>query len=92
MIEEEDPINDGKMLLRVVIKILMGNSIPGNLAASRAREFLLKEVDPAEYQANAYERAQPQVIKIQENRLGDVFLREALTDWAIIISKFLHAL
>lgn len=51
-----------KMLLRVVMR----SSIPGNPAGSRAREFLLKEVDPAEYQTNAYERSQPQVINMHE--------------------------
>lgn len=81
-----------KMLLKVVIKKLMSSSIPGNPAGSRAREFLLKEVDLAKYQTNAYERVQPHVINMQESRLGGLFLREALTDDAIIISKFLYAL
>lgn len=68
-----------KMLLRVVMTKLIRSSIPGNPAGSRAREFLLIEVDPAEYQTDAYERAQPQDINMQETRLGCLLLREALT-------------
>lgn len=72
------------------MKKLMRSLIPGNAAGSRAREFLLKEVDVAKYQTDAYERLQPQVINVQETRLGGLFLREALTDDSIIISKFLY--
>lgn len=72
------------------MKKLMRSLIPGNAAGSRARGFLLKEVDVAKYQTDAYERLQPQVINVQEARLGGLFLREALTDDAIIISKFLY--